>query len=86
MLGVESLDRWVNQVIALCQPDNVVLFNGSSEQLLTLKAQMVEDGIIDPLRGNGCWLHRSDPTDVARMEHRTFICSLREEDAGPTNH
>jgi phosphoenolpyruvate carboxykinase (GTP) len=86
MLGVESLDLWVNQVIALCQPDNVELFTGSSEQLLTLKARMVEDGIIDPLRGDGCWLHRSDPTDVARMEHRTFISSLREEDAGPTNH
>jgi phosphoenolpyruvate carboxykinase (GTP) len=86
MLGVEPLDRWLDQVIALCQPDNVDLFTGSSEQLIALKASMVEDGIIDPLSGAARWLHRSDPTDVARMEHRTFICSQREEDAGPTNH
>ncbi|MEY3602573.1 MAG: Phosphoenolpyruvate carboxykinase N-terminal domain, partial [Armatimonadota bacterium] len=51
MLGVEPLDRWLDQVIALCQPDTVGLFTGSSEQLIALKASMVEDGIIDPLSG-----------------------------------
>ncbi|MFM7188410.1 MAG: phosphoenolpyruvate carboxykinase (GTP) [Armatimonadota bacterium] len=86
MLGFEPLDRWLNQVITLCQPDNVNLFTGSIEELVELKATMVEAGIIDPLCGDARWLHRSDPTDVARMEHRTFICSQREQDAGPTNH
>ncbi|MFY8053350.1 MAG: phosphoenolpyruvate carboxykinase (GTP) [Armatimonadaceae bacterium] len=86
MLGVEPLDRWLHQVVELCQPDHIDLFTGSPEQLSALKASMVDAGIIDPLTGHGCWLHRSDPTDVARMEHRTFICSQKEQDAGPTNH
>jgi phosphoenolpyruvate carboxykinase (GTP) len=47
---------------------------------------MLETGDIEPLSGNERWLHRSDSTDVARMEHRTFICSNLESDAGPTNH
>lgn len=86
MLGVETLDSWLTEVISLCKPDRIVLFSGSQEQLNILKCQMVEDGTIDALSGHGRWLHRSDPTDVARMEHRTFICSVREQDAGPTNH
>lgn len=86
MLGVEQLDSWLNDVIALCQPDNVELFTGSNEQLVTLKSRMIDEGIIEPLSGSRRWLHRSDPTDVARMEHRTFICSHLEKDAGPTNN
>lgn len=86
MLGVEMLDNWLDEVIALCKPSIVVLFSGSQDQLNRLKVQMIEDGTIEALSGDGRWLHRSDPTDVARMEHRTFICSKREQDAGPTNH
>ncbi len=86
MLGVELLDRWIEHVIALCNPANVEVFTATPEQLLTLKSRMVEHGDIEPLSGNERWLHRSDSTDVARMEHRTFICSKLESDAGPTNH
>jgi phosphoenolpyruvate carboxykinase (GTP) len=86
MLGVELLDRWLEHVITLCQPDNVEVFTATPEQLLALKARMLETGDIEPLSGNERWLHRSDSTDVARMEHRTFICSNLESDAGPTNH
>jgi phosphoenolpyruvate carboxykinase (GTP) len=86
MLGVEPLDRWLEHVIALCQPDKVEVFTATPEQLLALKSRMLEDGDIEPLSGTERWLHRSDSTDVARMEHRTFICSNLESDAGPTNH
>jgi phosphoenolpyruvate carboxykinase (GTP) len=86
MLGVEPLDRWLEHVIALCQPDKVEVFTATPEQLLALKSRMLEDGHIEPLSGTERWLHRSDSTDVARMEHRTFICSNLESDAGPTNH
>lgn len=86
MLGVEPLDLWLHQVIALCQPDNVEVFTATPEQLLELQTRMVEEGVIEPLSGHGRWIHRSDSTDVARMEHRTFICSTLERDAGPTNH
>jgi len=86
MLGVEPLDRWLEHVITLCQPDNVEVFTATPEQLLALKARMLETGDIEPLSGHERWLHRSDSTDVARMEHRTFICSNLERDSGPTNH
>lgn len=86
MLGVEPLDRWLQGIIAHCQPDNTEVFIASPEQLLVLKTRMIEDCLLEPLSGSERWLHRSDSTDVARMEHRTFICSLHERDAGPTNH
>ena len=86
MLGVEPLDQWLQEVITHCQPDNTEVFIASPEQLLALKTRMIEAGLLEPLSGNERWLHRSDTTDVARMEHRTFICSLHEHDAGPTNH
>ena len=86
MLGVEPLDRWLEHVITLCQPDNVEVFTATPEQLLALKARMLETGDIEPLSGHERWIHRSDSTDVARMEHRTFICSNLARDAGPTNH
>ena len=86
MLGVEPLDQWLQEVITHCQPDNTEVFIASPEQLIALKTRMIEAGLLEPLSGNERWLHRSDTTDVARMEHRTFICSLHEHDAGPTNH
>lgn len=86
MLGIDALDSWLQQVITLCQPDSVELVTGNPEQVNAIKSQMVSDGVIEPLSGYERWLHRSDPTDVARMEHRTFICSVNKQDAGPTNH
>lgn len=86
MLGVASLDHWLDQVSELCQPDGIEVITGSPEQLLAVKAHLIETGGIEPLSGENRWIHRSDPTDVARMEHRTFVCSRSEQDAGPTNH
>ena len=80
---------WMEEMAAMTQPDRIVWITGEEEQLETLRAQAVEEGILIRLNQDklpGCYLHRTDPDDVARVEDRTFICCEREEDAGPTNH
>ena len=84
-----ALLRWVEECIALCRPDRVHWCTGSEEEKQALLDTMTDDGTLDPLNPDawpGCYLHRSAPNDVARVEDRTFICAAREEDAGPTNH
>ena len=80
---------WVDEMVALCKPDNVVWIDGSEEQLNALRAEAVSTGEMETLNEEklpGCLLHRTVPNDVARVEARTFICSRKEEDAGPTNN
>ena len=80
---------WVQEMAALTKPDSVVWIDGSQDQLEALRKQATASGELIRLhegRLPGCYLHRSDPNDVARVEQRTFICSRREEDAGPTNN
>ncbi len=89
-----NVNKWVEEMIALCKPENVVWIDGSKEQLdqLTDEVTALPDGHPDKLyRLNdeklpGCLYHRTRPNDVARVENRTFICSRKEEDAGPTNN
>ncbi len=69
----------------LCRPDTVVLCDGSDRETQLLTNAMVDDGTLLPLAWPGCHLHRSHPSDVARVEDRTFICSRSADDAGPTN-
>ena len=85
----EAVLQWMEEMAAMTQPDKIVWITGEEEQLEALRAQAVEEGILIKLNEYklpGCYLHRTDPDDVARVEDRTFICCEREEDAGPTNH
>ena len=81
--------QWIEEMKAMLNPDNVVWIDGSKEQLDALRAQAVEDGTLiklDQEKLPGCYLHRTAPNDVARVEDRTFICAKTKEAAGPTNN
>jgi phosphoenolpyruvate carboxykinase (GTP) len=81
--------KWVDQITELCQPDRVVWCDGSEAERARLTEEAVKAGVLLPLNQEklpGCYLHRSDPNDVARTEHLTFICTPKAEDVGPTNN
>ncbi len=82
-----KLSAWVQEVTALCRPDRVHWCDGSQAEYDRLMAGMVESGAATPLRQRpNSFLFRSDPSDVARAEARTFISTTNREDAGPTNN
>lgn len=86
--------QWVDEMVALTKPDQVVWIDGSKEQLdaLTEEVTSLPEGNRDkmyklnPDKLPGCLYHRTLPNDVARVEDRTFICSKTKEGAGPTNN
>jgi phosphoenolpyruvate carboxykinase (GTP) len=88
-LSHAELRAWVDEAVALCQPDRVHWCDGSDAEWVELTDQLVAHGTLVRLnpgkKRNSFWA-RTDPSDVARVEERTFICSEREKDAGPTNN
>ena len=80
---------WVEEMTKLCQPDNVYWCDGSEAEKEALTEESVNRGILIKLNQEklpGCYYHRSNPNDVARVEDRTFICTESKEEAGPTNN
>ncbi len=85
----ERLKKWVMDQVALCQPDDVHLCDGSSREYKELSEALIKSEVFIKLNENlrpNSFLCRSHPDDVARIENRTYICSEKESDAGPTNN
>ena len=84
----QILQQWVEEVSELTRPDNIHWCTGSDEENQRFVNSMLVTGEFIELNQEthpGCYLHRSDPTDVARVEHLTFICTSERDDAGPNN-
>jgi phosphoenolpyruvate carboxykinase (GTP) len=84
-----ALDTWINEVAALCDARSIHICDGSAQERKCLLDAMLESGTLlalNPEKRPNSYLCRSDPRDVARVESRTFICSERQADAGPTNN
>lgn len=85
----DSVNIWIEKMAKLLNPEKIILLDGSESQLKNLKQQAIETGELIKLNEDilpDCYLHRSNPNDVARVEERTFICCEKEENAGPTNN
>ncbi len=84
-----QVTKWVQKMIDLCRPDQVVWCDGSKAERVRLTQQAIDAGVLIKLNEQklpNCYLHRSNPNDVARSEHLTFICTPSEDMAGPTNN
>ncbi|NLP00120.1 MAG: phosphoenolpyruvate carboxykinase (GTP) [Clostridiaceae bacterium] len=87
MIMNKKLEAWVKEMAELCKPDQIYWCDGSEEENNRLLKEMVDAGMATPLpKRPGSYLFRSDPSDVARVENRTYIASKSQDDAGPTNN
>ena len=81
-----KLDAWVSEVADLCKPDEIVWCDGSKAEYERMMALMQQRGMAIPLKRPNSFLFRTDPSDVARVEDRTYISTSSQEEAGPTNN
>src|SRR5471032_2623446 len=84
-----SVTRWVEAQAKICQPDKIFWCDGSELEKEALTAEAVSQGILIKLNQDklpGCYYHRSNPNDVARVEQCTYICTETRDEAGPTNN
>jgi phosphoenolpyruvate carboxykinase (GTP) len=89
MAVTSVVEKWVDSVAGLTRPDRTVWCDGSKAEYDGLVELMLRDGTLlgmNQATYPGCYLHRSHPSDVARTEQLTFICSAAKDDAGPTNN
>jgi phosphoenolpyruvate carboxykinase (GTP) len=89
MVNNAALESWVDEVAKRTRPDRIHWCDGTEAENAKLRDLMLKDGTflaLDQKKWPNCYLHRSDPNDVARVEHLTFICSAKQEDAGPNNN
>jgi phosphoenolpyruvate carboxykinase (GTP) len=87
--SLSALREWVDDVAIRTQPDSIHWCTGGDDEYALLIEQMTADGTLAPLNEDtypNCYLHLSDPTDVARVEHLTYVCTDSQEDAGPNNN
>ena len=85
----KELENWVNEVATLTNPDSIYWCNGSQDEYENFISEMLDSGDLMKLNEESfpnCFLHRSDQSDVARVEHLTFICTNNKNDAGPNNN
>src|SRR5271154_3045152 len=85
----KAVCKWLGECVELCEPESVFWCDGSAEQRQKLFDLGVKQGVfikLNPAKRPGCYLHRSNPNDVARSEQLTFICTPGEDMAGPTNN
>ena len=86
---LEALNRWVDDVARLTQPDAIHWCDGSAAENDALIERMLQTGDLvelNPKTHPNCYLHRSHPSDVARVDHLTFVCTRERDDAGPNNN
>ena len=86
---LSTLQQWVDEVASLTRPERIHWCTGGDDEYQQLIAAMTADGTLAPLNQDtypNCYLHLSDPRDVARVEHLTFVCTPEQEDAGPNNN
>jgi phosphoenolpyruvate carboxykinase (GTP) len=94
MLGVKnitnlSVGQWIDKMGQLCQPESIFWCSGLQKERAVLTEEAIDKGVLiklDQKKWPGCYYHRSNPNDVARVEQYTFICTPEQEEAGPTNN